>query len=69
MKKLDENKNIYLNYSTSDGSSIDNILKHKISLNMKKICNHCGIENKEGLYCKACGESLDEVNNVEKSKI
>ena len=69
MKKLDENKNIYLNYSTSDGSSIDNLLKHKISLKTKKICNHCGIENKEGLYCKACGESLDEVNNVEKLKI
>jgi len=68
MKKLDDSKKVYLNYSTSDGSNVDNLLKHKLLLKTKKVCNHCGIENKDGLYCKVCGESLDEINNIEKTK-
>jgi len=68
MKKLDDSKKVYLNYSTSDGSTVDNLLKHKLLLKTKKVCNHCGIENKDGLYCKVCGESLDEINNIEKTK-
>ena len=35
----------------------------------KTVCGHCETENNEGLYCKSCGKSLDEVETSKKGKI
>ena len=69
MKKLDNKNKTYLNYSTEDGKSTQDILKDKITLKQKSVCGHCETENNEGLYCKSCGKSLDEVETSKKGKI
>ena len=69
MKKLDNKNKTYLNYSTEDGKSRQDILKDKITLKQKSVCGHCETENNEGLYCKSCGKSLDEVETSKKGKI
>ncbi len=64
MRKLDNNKK-YLNYSTTDGTNTQDILRDKLTLKQKLVCNHCEVETKEGLYCKNCGKSLDEVKSID----
>ena len=66
MKKLDNNDKKYLNYSTEDGKNEQDILIDNITLKEQSICGHCGIENNEGLYCKSCGKSLNEVEHLDK---
>lgn len=66
MKKLDKKDKTYLNYSTEDGKNVKDILRDKIILKQKSVCDHCGSENNEGLYCKCCGKSLDEVERLDK---
>ena len=68
MKKLDNKNKTYLNYSTEDGKNAQDILRDKITLKQKSICGHCETENNEGLYCKFCGKSLDEVETSKKGK-
>ena len=65
MRKLDDNKT-YLNYSTNDGASTQCVLRDKLTLRQKQVCEHCEVESKEGLYCKNCGKSLDEVQTIDK---
>ena len=67
MKKLDNKNKTYLNYSTEDGKNAQDILRDKIILKQKSVCGHCEAENNEGLYCKSCGKSLDEVCKTEES--
>ena len=69
MKKLDNKNKTYLNYSTEDGKNAQDILRDKITLKQKSVCGHCETENNEGLYCKSCGKSLDEVETSKKGKI
>ena len=68
MKKLDNKNKTYLNYSTEDGKNAQDILRDKIILKQKSVCGHCEAENNEGLYCKSCGKSLDEVETSKKGK-
>ena len=65
---MDNKDKTYLNYSTEDGKNTQDILRDKITLKEKSICDYCGIENDEGLYCKSCGKSLDEVEHLDKGK-
>lgn len=66
MKKLENKDKIYLNYSTEDGKNAQDILRNRITLVEKSICDYCKTENNKGLYCKSCGASLDEEKLVEK---
>lgn len=68
MKKLDNKDKTYLNYFTNDGKNAQDILRDKITLKQKSVCDNCGIENNEGPYCKSCGRSLDEVKHLEKGQ-
>ena len=40
------------------------ILRDRITLGEKSICDYCETENNKGLYCKSCGASLDEAKIV-----
>ena len=68
MKKLDNKDKTYLNYSTEDGKNVQDILRDKLTLKEQSICGNCGIENNEGLYCKSCGKSLEEVEHLDKGQ-
>ncbi len=68
MKKLDNKDKTYFNYSTEDGKNAQDILRDRITLGEKSICDYCETENNKGLYCKSCGASLDEAKLVEKKR-
>ncbi len=68
MKKLDHKDKTYFNYSTEDGKNAQDILRDRITLGEKSICDYCETENNKGLYCKSCGASLDEAKLVEKKR-
>ena len=68
MKKLDHKDKTYFNYSTEDGKNAQDILRDRITLGEKSICDYCETENNKGLYCKSCGASLDEAKIVEKKR-
>lgn len=67
-KKLDSKDNRYLNYCTKDGKNVKGILRDKITLKHKSLCDYCETENNESIYCKSCGRFLGEADHLHKAQ-